>query len=253
MITFAGGLEVLPRRLAEAIKEGSGRLFTGTACRRLLRDREGLVLETSAGEIAAHRVVLATPSRATAAILDEASAGDSRGFEAVPYAPVVVATLGVALDQLAHPLDAFGFLAPRTDAHGTPLRILGCLFTSSFFPGRAPRGHAALTAFAGGRTDPGILDLSDAALLDLVRRDLGRALGLSGEPRLAELRRWPRAIPQYEVGHGRFAALAADLEQRLPGLVLAGNYLDGVSVPDRIQRGAAVAASLLDRHAGGNG
>jgi protoporphyrinogen/coproporphyrinogen III oxidase len=245
MITFPDGLETLPRRLAEAVAAGPGRVLTATPCRRLLRDGDELLLETSAGPLRAGTVVLATPSRPTAGILDEASAGDSRGLERVPYAAVMVAMLGVRRGQVAHPLDGFGFLAPRRES----LRILGCLFTSSFFPGRAPDGHAALTAFAGGRTDPALLELPDDRLLELFGADLARAVGLSGEPELAELRRWPRAIPQYEVGHGRFAALAADLERRLPGLVLAGNYLHGVSVPDRIQRGARVAADLLDRHA----
>jgi oxygen-dependent protoporphyrinogen oxidase len=59
------------------------------------------------------------------------------------------------------------------------------------------------------------------------------------------VRRWPRAIPQYEVGHGRFVGLAQALERELPGLKLAGNYLRGISVPDCIANGLAVADAVL--------
>lgn len=237
MITFEGGLSTLPRELADRI----GDVRTGTPCRRVVRRDDGFRVETEGGALRAPRVVLTVPSDVTAAILDEATAGDSRPFADVPYAPVVVATLGARREQVDHPLDGFGFLAPRKES----LRILGCLFTSSFFPGRAPEGHAALTAFAGGRTDPAAVELPDDALDELFLGDLERSVGLAGEPVHRDYRRWPRAIPQYEVGHGRYAELARDLERRLPGLVLAGNYLDGVSVPDRIQRGAAVARDVL--------
>jgi oxygen-dependent protoporphyrinogen oxidase len=237
MVTFAAGLDVLPRRLAEQ----AGDVRTSTPVTALARADGTWVLETAAGTLRASKVVITTPADATAALLDEASGGDSRPFAEVPYAPVVVATLGVRREHVDHPLDGFGFLAPRRES----LRLLGCLFTSSFYPGRAPQGHAALTAFAGGRTDPRAVELSDDRLYTLFLDDLGRSVGLTGEPVVRELVRWPRAIPQYELGHGRYVELAAELERRLPGLALASNVVGGVSVPDRIQRGAETAARLL--------
>jgi protoporphyrinogen/coproporphyrinogen III oxidase len=59
------------------------------------------------------------------------------------------------------------------------------------------------------------------------------------------VQRWPRAVPQYEMGHGRFAALARAFELDLPGTYLAGSWLDGVSVPDAMARGKAVALRTL--------
>lgn len=247
MITFRDGLHVLPRGLAVAIAERGGSVHTDTAVRRLAVDGDGFVLETDGGTLSARRAVLTVPSDVTAALLDDATAGAARPFADVPYAPVVVATVGVRRSDVAHPLDGFGFLAPR----GESLRVLGCLFTSSFFPGRAPEGWAALTSFAGGRTDPQAVELPEDALRELFLGDLERAVGLSGTPAYLDFRRWRRAIPQYEVGHGRYADLAAEIERDLPGLTLAGNYLDGVSVPDRIQRGTRVAEEILHHEAAG--
>src|SRR6202035_3437330 len=106
---------------------------------------------------------------------------------------------------------------------------------------RAPAGHVALSAFLGGRTDPEAAGLGDDEIFRLILGDLRQALGITGEPVFRHLRRWPRAIPQYEVGHGRLVALAREIEESLPGLAIGGNFLSGVSVPDCIENAVALA------------
>ena len=239
MFSFREGLETLPRRLAREI----GDIRTGLSVRKVMRQAEAFLIETDAGRLAARNVVLAVPADVAARLLEAATGGKSLAFAEIPYAPVAVVALGVKRSQIAHPLDGFGFLAPRRES----LRLLGCLFPSTIFPGRAPEGHVALSAFLGGRTDPEIVDPNlweDPRLLGLVRKEMGQAIGLSGEPTVAILRRWPRAIPQYEVGHGRFVQLAEEIERDLPGLHLAGNFLGGVSVPDCIRNATRIAGEM---------
>lgn len=237
MISFREGLETLPRRLAAEI----GRVRTGSPCRRLTREGDGFVAETGAGLFQAPRVILAVPAEVQAGLLAELSAGTSRALAEIPYAPVTVACYGFRRREVAHPLDGFGFLVPRKES----LRILGCLFPSTLFPGRAPEGHVALAAFAGGRTDPEIAAWEEEEVHRAVLADLDRSLGLAGEPVFRRLERWPRAIPQFEVGHGRFVELARRLEGEHPGLHLSGNLFSGVSVPDCIQGAAELAAQVL--------
>ena len=220
MVSLRGGLEELPRRLAREI----GDVRCGTACRAVRHDGRGFVVEHEGGTVGARHVLLAVPAEAAAALLDEASAGRSRLLAELPYAAVAVVAAGYRRQDVAHPLDGFGFLR-ATGAGGAGLRVLGCLFTSSLFPGRAPEGCVALAAFLGGRTDP-------------------EAAAWSGEPLARVVRRWPRAIPQYERGHGRFVALQSELERELPGLHLAGNYLHGISVPDCIRNATALAERI---------
>lgn len=239
MFSFREGLETLPRRLAREI----GDIRTGLSVRKVMRQAEAFLIETDAGRLAARNVVLAVPADVAARLLEAATGGKSLAFAEIPYAPVAVVALGVKRSQIAHPLDGFGFLAPRRES----LRLLGCLFPSTIFPDRAPEAHVALSAFLGGRTDPEIVDPNlweDPRLLGLVRKELGQAIGLSGEPTVAILRRWPRAIPQYEVGHGRFVQLAEEIERDLPGLHLAGNFLGGVSVPDCIRNATRIAGEM---------
>ncbi len=236
MISFRDGLEELPRKLAREI----GDVRTRVLCHKVVRTEEGFRAETSTGPVEAARVVLAVPADVAARLLEEATAGASRLFAEIPYAAVAILSLGFRREAVGHPLDGFGFLAPRKEG----MNVLGCLFPSEIFPGRAPAGHVALAAFAGGRTNPEVAGWDDERLASILLSELRGPLDLKGKPVFRLIRRWPRAIPQYEVGHGRFVERAKEIEQALPGLHFGGNYLGGVSVPDCIRNATALAEAL---------
>ncbi len=238
MISFREGLEELPRRLAREV----GDVRTGVSAEGITPRAGGFTLETTAGPLAARRVVLAVPADAAARLLEAATAGASRELAGIPYAAVAMVSLGWRREEVGHPLDGFGFLVPRREG----LRLLGCLFPSELFPGRAPEGHVALAAFAGGRTDPELAGWDEERIAATLTDELRTPLGLRGDPAFQLVRRWPRAIPQYEVGHGRFVELAREIETALPGLRLAGNYLGGISVPDCVRNATALAEEILE-------
>lgn len=237
MFSFREGLEELPRRLAREI----GDVRTGVSAERIVRAEGGFRVETAGGAVETERVVLAVPAEVAARLLSEATAGASHLFEEIPYAPVAIVSLGWRRADVAHPLGGFGFLSPRKEG----LRLLGCLFPSEIFPGRAPEGHVALAAFAGGRTDPEIVGWEDEEIVSAVVAELRGPLGLTGEPAFRKVRRWRRAIPQYEIGHGRFVELARKIERDFPGLRIGGNFVGGISVPDCIRNGTAIAEEIL--------
>jgi protoporphyrinogen/coproporphyrinogen III oxidase len=240
MISFRDGLETLPRKLAAEI----GDVRTGVAVQRIVRMDPiggGYRAETSAGPIEAKHIVLAVPADAAARLLDEATAGASRLFEQVPYAAVAILALGWRRVEVGHSLAGFGFLVPRKEG----LRTLGCLFPSELFPGCAPRDHVALAAFAGGRTDPGIVTWDEDRIAATLIDELRGPLSIRGEPAFRLVRRWPRAIPQYEIGHGRFLDRAREIEQALPGLHIGGNFLGGISVPNCIQNSTELAERMI--------
>ena len=236
LLSFRDGLAALPRALASTLE-----VRTGSPARAVRRGRAGLTVETAAGALAAPHVVLATGAAATARLLAGAAGDAADPLLAFPHASVVVAGYGFRRADVRHRLDGFGFLVPR----GEGLRILGCLFPSSIFPGRAPEGYVTLTVFLGGRTDPDAVGLGDDEIHRVALAEIGRTLGLAGEPVARTLARWPEGIPQYEVGHGRYVELAAELERALPGLHLGGSWLGGISLPDRVERAAEIARAVL--------
>ncbi len=153
------------------------------------------------------------------------------------YAAVSVLALGFRRADVAHPLGGFGVLVPARE----PFRLLGALFSSTLFPGRAPAGHVLLTCFLGGTRHPPDASLPTDALAALALADLRPLVGVRAEPVFVHRRLWSRAIPQYEVGYDRVLAALADLEARHARLRFAGNVRGGISVGDALASGLAAA------------
>jgi len=119
-------------------------------------------------------------------------------------------------------------------------RILGTIFSSSLFPNRAPAGHLTLTSYVGGERYPELASLPPEKLYELACDDLRVLLGVKGRPTFQNCVFYPRAIPQYNVGYGRFRSLMNEAETKAPGLFLAGHYRDGISLSDSILSGCNV-------------
>ena len=119
-------------------------------------------------------------------------------------------------------------------------KILGTIFSSSLFPNRAPAGHLILTSYLGGERQPELALLPADRLVELVCEDLRVLLGLRGQPTFTHGVAYPKAIPQYNLGYGRYRGLLAEMETETPGLYFAGHYRDGVSLGDSILSGCNV-------------
>lgn len=151
-------------------------------------------------------------------------------FSEIYYPPVASVVLGFRRDEVAHPLDGFGMLIPRVEG----FNILGTIFSSSLFPNRAPAGHVTLTSYLGGARSPELARRTPEELFELTRADLRLLVGVTGRPTFQHCTVLPKAIPQYDVGFGRFRTSMNDIEARAPGLFLAGHYRDGISLADSI-------------------
>jgi oxygen-dependent protoporphyrinogen oxidase len=235
------GLGPFARRLAEQLAEPPVLGASVTALRR-----EGsswhLSLESSAGEthMRASRVVLAIPAGVAATLLRGIDAGVAELLEGIAYAPIVSLPLGVERAKLRRPVEGFGFLVPSEAG----LDLLGCLYMSRLFPGRAPEGHDLLQCMLGGVRWPGATDEPDDRLLERALRDLDRILGVPGDAQDLGVTRWPGAIPQPGRDHVRRIAEVRARLSALPGLALAGSYVDGVSVADSFASGLRAACDL---------
>lgn len=161
-------------------------------------------------------------------------------LSSIVHPPVAVLALGFRRDQVAHPLDGFGFLTPEVERR----RVLGAIFSSTLFPDRAPEGQVLLTVFVGGTRDPDLVQSDPQTLAARVLDELRTLLGTRGDPAFRAVQVWPKAIPQYVLGYGRFKDIAEQMEGTNPGLVLAGTYRDGVSVGDAIGSGERAAGRI---------
>jgi len=237
LTSMEGGLGGLGRALARALGE---RVWLGSPALSL-QDRGGTwSVATPRGTLEAPRVVLAVPTFEAAKLLRPLDAELAEALDAFPYTGVAVVHLGFR-PPLAPDPEGFGFLVPS----GERRDILGVLYASSAFPFRAPGGGTLLTVLLGGAHRPDLLARDDNALVAAARAELRALLGVEREPTLTEVFRWPRAIPQYEVGHARRLERVEALAARRPGLWLTGNAYRGAGVADCVRSAREMAARLL--------
>lgn len=227
LTSFAGGTQDLIDALADRLG-GALRLGAGVAV--VWRNRAGWRITTERGEmIEADVLALAAPAHVSAKLLAPLDEDLAEPLQAIASAPLAVVCLGYDEREVTRErgaLDGFGFLVPRNEG----LRILGALWDSSVYAGRAPAGRALIRVMMGGAHDRDVLSLADEALVEIARRDLRAAMGLGVDPLLVRVFRHPVGIPQYTVGH---LDRLASIDRRLaawPGLFLAGNAYRGPSI-----------------------
>jgi oxygen-dependent protoporphyrinogen oxidase len=191
--------------------------------------------------VSAQRVVLATPSLESATLLRGVNGDAAAALERVVYAPIVGIPIGVDPRTASRGIEGFGFLVPRDE----DLTLLGCLYMSRLFPGRAPEGRELLHCMLGGTRWPDAIHEPDDLLVKRVVDDLERGLGLTSEPAALAITRWPRAIPQPDRDHVSRIGWVRKVLRETPGLALAGSYVEGVSVSDSLASGVAAATELL--------
>jgi oxygen-dependent protoporphyrinogen oxidase len=257
--SFDQGLQVLPESLATQLGEA---LRLNTRVSRVASTSAGWTLELlENGEAlrAEHAAVIycGTAYNLAHLRLETRPVVEVGIFSEIRYPPVASVVLGFRREDVAHPCQGFGMLIPRVEG----FKILGTIFSSSLFPNRAPAGHLTLTSYVGGERYPELAALPPEELFALTCEDLRVLLGVRGKPTFQHSVFYPRAIPQYVVGYGRYRDLMNQIEIKAPGFFLAGHYRDGISLSDSIVSGCNVAervsgfyrqtASALSREAKG--
>jgi oxygen-dependent protoporphyrinogen oxidase len=81
-----------------------------------------------------------------------------------------------------------------------------------------------------------------------VLADLHEAAGIDAVPQEVHITRFPRALPQYRVGHLDRVAQIAAASDAPEGLHLAGAAYRGVGVAACIKDGALAAERIAGRH-----
>jgi protoporphyrinogen/coproporphyrinogen III oxidase len=189
------------------------------------------------------RVILACPAPVCTGLLESSVPELAAELAAIPYSSAVVATLLYEASQVKHPLDGFGFLAPRPER--TP--VAAATWINTKFPSRVAEGLVAIRVFIVAGDAIPLLDAADTEIAALGARELRRIMGIDATPVHALVYRWPQSMPQYVVGHKERKFRIDSLLSQTPGLQLVGNAYDGVGIPDcvRLARQAAQEAANI--------
>jgi oxygen-dependent protoporphyrinogen oxidase len=186
-------------------------------------------------------VVVATTAHQAAKLLGELDPALSSELNQIEYASSAIIVTAHKLANVRHPLNSFGLVVPHRERR----RILATSFSSRKFPERAPAGSVLMRTFVGGAMQPELNDYEDASLKRIVRDELADIFGIQGPPEIELVVRYPRAMPQYHVGHLDRVNRIESLTATHPGLALAGNAFRGVGIPDSIVSGEAAAETVF--------
>lgn len=239
LATLRGGLGRLTDRLAHALGPS---YVPGSRVTQLERAAPGVWRATTSDgrSFDAERVVFATPAYVVSQLVREFSVEAAAHAAAIHYASVRVVTLAWPAPPAPGVGDAFGFLATP----GCGLRLKGCIYVSSIFPGHAPEGWFVARNIVGGTDDPTAVERTEAEIEQDVLHDLRVALGVTADPVLRWHRVWPRTIPQYAFGH-RDRVSAAEFALASQGVFVTGNAWRGISYNDCIVDAESIAAKTV--------
>ena len=195
-------------------------------------------VEVEGGPDAFDAVVLAVPAHVVRELLGTVS---ERMVELLTMeaTSAVVAAFAFA-ESFALP-KGFGFLVPA----GESSSLLAATFADQKYAGRVPEGGRLVRAVFGGE---GVLmaeGQSDEQVAALALSELRAILGGLPVPSLSVVRRWPRSLPQYGVGHLERMAELEGLVRQQRNLWLIGNAYRGVGIPDLIRDARAAARELV--------
>lgn len=241
-ISFQEGLGILPKTIARKLGNRLWLRSEVVAVNRI--ENAWQVTWKQDGENFegfAKNLIVCLPSHAIKKIAwSQAIAAPLKASPNLEYPAVHSLALGFKREQIAHPLDGFGMLVPSKESP----TILGALFSSSLYEGRAPTGRCLLTVMIGGIRRPDLAALPKEKLEAIALADLRSLIGLKGDPCFSECTSWPRAIPQYTRNFAPWKETLKSLEAEFSGLRFGGNCVDGIAMGASIMSGKRLATAL---------
>ena len=242
--SLRGGLGRLPQALIDA---GGFAVRTSTTVVAIRRTPTGFMFDCgpvpAPERVEADAVIVAAPAAKAARLLREVAPVAGVELGGIESASVAIVTF--AYEQARLPAGS-GLLV----AAGERLAVKAVTLSSQKWP--LPTGLAVLRASVGRVGEPQALQLPDADLIGLVRRELDALLGITAAPVDALVTRWGGGLPQYGVGHVERIARIRAAVAAVPGLAVCGAAFDGVGIPACIGSArAAVDQVMAPVRAGG--
>jgi oxygen-dependent protoporphyrinogen oxidase len=227
--------------IAEQVPEGT--LHTGSRVDYLKPGDDGrwAVKVRGQKEKTFDSVVVALPAPAAASLLESFLPDVSQQIAEIECRPAVTVNLVYERETyLDHVPRAYGFVVPSRERRP----ILACTFSSRKWPNRGSRSSGILRTYFGGPGQEWAVSASDEDLVDISVNEMSQLLRLKERPTSFSVHRWPVGLPEYRVGHRRRVQEIRKGLDTHPTLSLAGNYLDGVGMPDCVRLGRKAASTM---------
>jgi oxygen-dependent protoporphyrinogen oxidase len=241
--SFVNGMQQLTDRMADVA--GRERIRTGAAVVSLRRIGGGAwsVQLSDSSMIEGDAAILATESWAAEPLIRPNDPAIADALAAIPASSSATISMAFNEKEVGFDLNAFGVLCPLVEDRA----LMAATYSSTKWPGRAPKGKVLLRGFVGGPHNQQILKRSDEELVQIVLAEFHQIVGLNpyAKPLFSRVFRWHLGMPQYTLGHLDRVALIEDRSAQILGLALAGGSYRGVGVPNCIESGERAVSKIL--------
>ncbi|MEI6712846.1 MAG: protoporphyrinogen oxidase [Verrucomicrobiota bacterium] len=246
-ISLKGGMQRLVEALVDRLHGVRLRLNTAISGMER-RECGGYFLRTGTGEPEFFdSVVVATPAYVAASLLSTMAPGVQEQLDRIAYTSTLIVSLVFARSDVAHLPNATGFVVSAKEKYS----FTGCSWSSNKWEYRTGKDELLIRCFYGKAGNDEISALPDNEIVELATKELAEVLTLrDAKVRAVYVHRYPRAMPQYEVGH---LDKIAELKKRLtilPNVHLAGAAYGGVGIPDCVRQGMETAESVVSQMGG---
>jgi oxygen-dependent protoporphyrinogen oxidase len=242
-VSFKNGMQTLTDKLAENLPD---EIRTETEVLQIDKNDFGkFKIQTVDAKInreSFDAIVISTTSFAAANLIENLDGELSRALSEIYHPPLAVVVSAFKKEDINFDLDGFGFLIPKVEKR----KILGSLWSSVIFESRAPEDVHLLTTFIGGARNAELFDKSDEELFQIAREEIDSILGLKGEPIFQRIKRWKKAIPQYNLGYEKIADSIEKFKMENAGIFFCSNFYRGISVSDCIKSSVTATDEVLE-------
>jgi oxygen-dependent protoporphyrinogen oxidase len=240
---FKKGMHELPDAMADVA--GRERIRTGAEVSDVSRADDGTWTVTLADGSAetGDAVVFATESWAAEPLVRALDSEIADALAAIPASSSATVSFAFREGEIGIDMNAFGVLCPLVENR----RLLAATYSSTKWPGRAPKGYVLMRGFMGGPNNQAIMEKSDEEITEIAEREMRDILKISpsAEVLFSRFFRWTGGMPQYALGHVQRVELIEERSKDLPGLAIAGGAYRGVGLPNCIESGEAGVRKVL--------
>ncbi|QHA90513.1 protoporphyrinogen oxidase [Bacillus sp. N1-1] len=237
-LTVKSGLQSFVRTLEEQLTDVHIR--KSVKVDQIQRNQDSYSLLTTSGEeLMADSIIITTPHQQVFHMLREHE--EVAPLQEMPSTTVATVAMAFPEEAIKKAMDGTGFVVSRNADY----TITACTWTHRKWEHAAPKGKVLLRCYVGRAGKEEIVDKSDEEIVQTVLNDLNQIMEIEGHPEFYRITRWRQSMPQYEVGHReRIDQVIKGIQQKMPGVFLAGASYNGVGLPDCIDQGEEAVTSV---------
>ncbi len=193
--------------------------------------------ETFYGDI----LILALPAHTAGVLLKNVHSTLVQQLSEIPFTSTVTVSAAFRKSETSKELKGYGFLVPASEN----THLLAATWTSSKFPFRAPESHHLIRCFGGGYRNENFVFKNEDEIASILLEEFCKIMNWTARPEWIKVYRWPKAMPQYEIGHQDKVKRIEEVSSRAGGLFLTGSSYRGIGISDCIRDARETASKVF--------